>query len=314
MNDAVRLAAERGIRNGIRRYNLFGRSALVDRRRGSDRLLYVLAGYKPHLWDVTLARLERHVPADVDVCLVTPGKPTPQPLADLAERCGWSTLTTTANHVALAQNKTVAAHPDARWIYKLDEDIVVGAGFCEDLLAAHEHVVADGRYRPGFVAPLINVNGFSYVDFLEFRGLLGEYAERFGPPLRTSTDSPVVDDAAAARWIWERSLPFDEVAAAFRARPAGYSTVPHRFSIGAILLERSFWSEIGGFLVRPPQGTLGVDEGHICKQCVDRSRVMCVTDDVFAGHFAYGPQDRAMREALPDLLPGLLPGGAPQPA
>ena len=307
MNDALRLRLEGTVRGGLRRWNRFGRASFTDRRSGADRLLYVLAGYKPHLWEITLARLERHVPAEIDVCLVTPGKPTPPELSALAERQGWSTLTTAANHVALAQNRAIAAHPDARWIYKLDEDIVVGEGFCEDLQAAYRHVVADGRYRPGFVAPLVNVNGFSYVDFLEFLGLRDAYAARFGAPVRSSSDVPVVSDGAAARWLWERSVPFDALAARFRARPPGYSTVPHRYSIGAILLERPFWEEIGGFLVRPPQGTLGVDEGHLCKQCVDRSRVMCVADGVLAGHVAYGPQDAAMREALPALREGLVP-------
>jgi len=308
----TRLRVEGAIRSVQRRYNLHGRATFVNRSSGSDRLLLVLAGYKPHLWDVTLARLARHLPRDIDVCLVTPGKPTPADLSALAERNGWSTLTTAANHVSLAQNKTVAAHPAAEMIYKLDEDIVIGEGFCEDLLAAFGHAVDDGHYRPGFMAPLINVNGFSYVDFLQEMGLVAAYQERFGLAIRTGTGVPVMDDGAAAQWLWERSVPFDEIAARFRAREPGYSTVPHRFSIGAILFERAFWAEIGGLLVRPPQGTLGVDEGHLCKQCVDRSRVMCVADNVFAGHFAYGPQDACMRAALPALRAGLLPGPASQ--
>ena len=305
---------ERALSGLVRRRNLMGSSYFVDRSSGAQAVVIVLAGYKSYLWDMTLARLERFVPADADVCLVSPALRS-EPLEALAERRGWSYLSTRANYVSLAQNLAIAHHPKARWVYKLDEDIVIGEGFFEGLVAAYERVAAEGHYRPGFCAPVLNVNGFSYLRFLQTMDLEAAYRERFGE-LRLSTgEIPATDDGEAALWLWRHSLPFDEVSARFADQPPGYSTVPHRFSFGAILFERAFWHEFGGLLVRPPAGALGVDETSICRKCVDMSRAMVVAHDVFAGHFSFGAQEAFMREHVEELRPKLaLPVAAAEPA
>ena len=289
---------------GQRRVNFRGRHRFVDRSAGHPTLVVVLSGYKPHLWDLTLPRLRDHLPADVDVCLVCPGVEVPEVEA-LAASAGWSYLSTGPNYPSLALNLAIARHPRAATIVKLDEDIFIGAGFVQRLLAAYDRIEAEGAYRPGFVAPTINVNGFGYVHFLESMGLLDDYRSRFGPTTRAAGGIPVTDDGAAARWIWERSLPFDEVSARFAALAPGYSTVPHKFSIGAILFRREFWDFFGGFKVRPFVGGIGVDEQHICVSCLTFSRVMAVAHDVLAGHFSFSLQDGVMRAALPALRDGL---------
>jgi signal transduction histidine kinase len=65
---------ERLLAGLVRRRNFTGSYELTARGTGADRLAVVLAGYKPYLWDMTLARLERYVPEGVDVCLVSPGR------------------------------------------------------------------------------------------------------------------------------------------------------------------------------------------------------------------------------------------------
>lgn len=303
---------ERALTGLVRRRNLTGSSYFVDRSSGAQAVVVVLAGYKPYLWDVTLSRLERFVAPELDVCLVSPALRS-APLEALAERRGWSYLSTRANYVSLGQNLAIARHPQARWVYKLDEDIVIGEGFFDRLLATYEHVVAEGHYRPGFCAPVLNVNGFSYLRFLKTLGLEAAYRERFGE-LRLSTgEIPATNDGEAALWLWRHSLPFDDVAARFADQPPGYSTVPHRFSIGAILFEREFWDSFGGLLVRPPAGALGVDETSICRKCVDMSRAMVVAHDVFAGHFSFGAQEAFMREHIEELRPQMALSSAAGP-
>ena len=291
------------------RLNFSGEFELADRARGSDELLIVVAGHKPALWPFTLARLEQFAPERIDVCLISPGIRSAE-LEALAERAGWSYLSTTENALALAQNLAVRHHPRARWLHKVDEDVLVGEGHFERMLEGYRRVQADGRYAPGFCAPLLNVNGFSYRLVLQARGLEADYLERFGELRQANIDIRAHSDGAAALWLWRHSLPFDAVAREIAARPFGYSAVPHRFSIGAILLERSFWEEIGGFLV-VPRGGLGWEEDHLCKECVGRSRPAIVLHDVFAGHFSFGPQDAVMRPALPELREGLLLEGLP---
>jgi hypothetical protein len=292
-----------------RRLNFTGEHRFTDRATGAGTLLLLVAGHKPYLWPHTLPRVARAVPADVDVCVVAPGVRSPE-LESLAGRHGWSVLSTTENAVALAMNLAVARHPAARWLHKLDEDVFVAEGHFERLRAGYDRVAADGRYAPGFVAPVLNVNGYGYRLFLEELGLEQDYLERFGELRQAADGIRAHHDGEAARWLWERSLPFDEVAARFAARPFAYSAVPHRFSIGAILLERAFWEEIGGFYVVPRAG-MGRDEEHLCKECLERSRPALVIHDVLAGHYSFGPQDPVMRPALGELESGLAPSAPP---
>jgi hypothetical protein len=289
-----------------RRINLTGEHVFVDRRQGSERLIMVLAGYKRYLWPYTLARVERFAPAGADVCLVSAAVESDE-LDGMAERNGWSRLTTRRNQVALAQNLAIVRHPGARWIYKLDEDVVVGEGFFEALLDGYERVEREGRFQLGLAAPVLNLNGFSYRLFLDALGLTDAYLERFGELRQACMGVKAHEDGDAARWLWEASVPFDAVARRFRELPFGYSTIPHRFSIGAMLMERSLWESMEGYTVDLTSPGIGDDEREIFATCADVSRVAVVLHDVLAGHFSFGLQERAMREALPDLAPGLLP-------
>jgi len=274
-----------------------GRHQFDDRSKGSDSLLIVLCGYKPDLWPYTLARLPGAVGDSVDVCLVSAGR-RETALEDMAKRYGWSYLTTEANQMSRAQNLAVLAHLHAEWIYKIDEDIFIDRHFIPRLRSGFERVLADGEYQPGFCAPIINVNGFSYLTFLRLLGLEDDYVVRFGERRRGPRHVKAHYDGEAATWIWERSLPFGAVAARIAGGPFEYSVVPHRFNIGAILLRRAFWQEIDGFRAHAVAGRLGFDEEQLCKECLTRGQVMVVVHDVLAGHFSFWPQEEAMRGLL----------------
>jgi hypothetical protein len=264
----------------------------------------VSTGFKEYLWDLTLPRLERFAPPGWDVCLCSAGVESAR-LARAAERNGWSYLASENARVAAPLNLAIERHPAARWVTKLDEDVFVPAGAFETLLAGYRAFEAEGRYLPGFVAPVINVNGFSYTNFLDVLGLAAEYAERFGELRRAITGVRIHHDPAAARWVWERSLPFDAVARRFAELPFSYEPIPHQFSIGMILFERSLWESMHGLKTgRRPPG-MGVEEIGLARFCVERSRVMALVQNAFAGHFAFGPQDAGMRAALPALQAGL---------
>lgn len=280
--------------------NFHGHGRLEDRRRGCDRCLIVLAGYKPHLWPYTLERLARFAPDHIDVCLVSAGLRSAR-LSSVAARCGWSYLAVREQNISLAQNLAIQAHSRARWIYKLDEDIFVESGFFEALFDGYQRVEADGAYRVGMCAPVINVNGFSYVEFLRTLDLSQQYRDQFGELVRAGDGVRAWSDGAAAIWLWERSLPLDETAAVFAARPFGYSVVPHRFNIGAVLYRRELWETLGGLRVSFPariRPALGEDELCLCTSAITHSRVTCVVHNVFAAHFGFGPQEEAMRRAF----------------
>ena len=306
--------AARGTEARLSRQLRFGgRYDLDDRRRASERLIVVLAGFKDFLWPYTLERIARFAPPDVDVCLVSAGVRSER-LAEMAAKHGWTYLATRNGRISTALNIAIDLHERAGVIYKVDEDMILPEGFFESLLEGFERAEREQRYVPGFASPLVNLNGYSYVPFLEARGLSDEWQERFGPLTQRCLHIPVHDDPEAAHWLWRHTLPFDEVAAEFARRRFTYSACPHRFSIGAIVFRRDLWEAMAGFraVVAPPG--LGVDEDWICVQCVSLSRAMVVIHNLLAGHFAFGAQEAVMRTHLEELAPGLAVSAAPRPA
>jgi hypothetical protein len=291
-----------------RAWNIRGKYSFTNRQRGAPNVVVVLIGYKPKLWNAVIARLHRALvhnaalTGQFDVCLVTPGASKPE-VAAIAEKHGWSYLRTEANRVALAQNLAVHLHPRASLIYKLDEDIFLPDFFFQEMQSSYARVKQEGRYRIGFCAPLLNVNGYSYIPFLERLGLADEYRERFGELTAAANQVKIQNDPAACRWIWERTLPFDATAERIAEQGFRYSTIPHRFSIGAILVERSFWDRIGGMhnTIAGGPKALGTDEDHLCRDCVGLSHVMICFEHILAGHFSFGPQEAGMLPFLPEI-------------
>jgi hypothetical protein len=284
----------------IKWLNFSGSHTFIDRSKGSDRLLIVLAGYKSLLWPLTMTRIAKFVPADIDVCIVSSGLYS-APLADMAAQQGWSYLYIKDNKVALVQNLAIAKHTKAKWIYKLDEDIFIPENFFEKLMEGYLAVKEEGLYDPGFCSPLLNINGYSYITFLKTLKLEHEYKAKFGELKHAAYDIKAHHDGETAKWLWEKSLPFDAVAQYIASQPFQYSPSPHRFSIGAILFEREFWESIGGFRAPFQRGGLGMDEEYLCKDCVEKSKVMIVIHNLFAGHFSFGPQTSVMTKYLPEI-------------
>lgn len=284
----------------VNRLNFNGAHTFIDRSTGSDRMLLLLAGYKSFLWPLTLARITKFVPPDVDVCIVSSGLYS-EDLAKMAADHGWSYLYTKLNKVSLVQNLAILKHPKAKWIYKLDEDIFISENFFEKLLEGYLYVKNEGLYDPGFCSPLLNINGYSYISFLKMINADDEYKAKFGEFKHAARDIKACDNGEAAKWLWEKSLPFDNVAQYIASQPFKYSASPHRFSIGAILFEREFWEAMGGFRVSLKEGCLGIDEGYLCQNCIEMSRVMVVIHNVFAGHYSFFLQASAMKEYLPEI-------------
>ncbi|MDF5720855.1 MAG: hypothetical protein PUP91_10300 [Rhizonema sp. PD37] len=284
--------------------NFRGSHEFIDRSKGSDRLLIILAGYKSILWSLTLTRIAKFAPPDVDVCILSSGLYSEQ-LAEMAAKHGWSYLHTKVNKVSLVQNLAITKYPKAKWIYKTDEDIFISEDFFERLLEGYLYIKNEGLYNPGFCSPLLNVNGYSYISFLRTINADDEYKAKFGELKHSVNGVKAFYDGEAAKWLWEKSLPFDEVAHYIASQPFKYSASPHRFSIGAILFEREFWEAIGGFRTSLKEGGLGMDEEYLCKECIEMSKVMIVIHNLFAGHFSFGPQSSTMTEFLPEIYPQL---------
>ena len=202
-------------------------------------------------------------------------------------------------------NLAITYHPEAEEIIKIDEDIFIGEQFIEGLFATRAFAEAKNRHRIGVVAPLLNVNGFSYRLLLEELGIQGDYEKQFGAAMQACGGIPAFQDGNAAKWIWEHSLPFDEIASLISKRPVDYHIVPHRFSIGAILFQRALWERMGHFKVPYGGAILGIDESQLCHHCFNSANQLIVANNVFAGHWSFGPQAPIMNEQVQHILPAL---------
>lgn len=258
-----------------------------NKQKNHTKTLLVLAGYKEKLWDIVFKRIKRFVPEDMDVCIMSSGKYVPE-LSEICEKNNWSYLSTKTNNLSLIQNIAIKLHPNADYIYKLDEDMFICEGFFEGLLNTHIDAEHNSRYRVGLVAPLIPVNVHGHIRFMEKMGCLNEYEERFGRAyydFNTHFGGKVEETV----FLWEQTLPLDKTAKKFRDMPYSYSVCPHRFSIGAILFKRKIWEEMGGFRVMDGTG-LGSDEFDLAVFFLSLTHFysFVIAENVLAGHYSYG--------------------------
>lgn len=282
-------------RRKSRRFLKDGDWVVVDRSKKTDTLVIILAGYKDFLWDYTLPRFASNLNGNVDVCLISSGLYSDE-LDRFSAENNWSYLYSKSNKISAVQNTAIKYFSSAEWIYKFDEDIFVSFGILGALKKSFLAIVAEGKVEPGLVSPMINVNGYSYIDFLTSRGLLGEYEREFGEIIRRGGGHKIQRDSNACIWVWEKSLPFEEISSEISIGDFNYAQVPHRYSIGAVLFQRRLWLGMGGFDQSRQGAGLGDDERHLCQYLMDASKTINVINNIFCGHFSFGPQERGAKE------------------
>jgi hypothetical protein len=145
---------------------------------------------------------------------------------------------------------------------------------------------------------LLNVNGYSSRVLLEETGKTKQFEDLFGTAKQACFDTPFWRDPRAAEFLWDLCKPFDQVADRFFQGKRVYSACPFRFSIGAYMMQRTFWDSMQGFSVAR-HAELGSDEVDLCAVCHHESKAIIVCHYVLAGHFGFGPQNQHMFGLLP---------------
>lgn len=276
-----------------------GEYTFINRGNDSDKLCIVLAGYKEFLWDNVFLRLKKYCPKDVDICIISSGLYS-EKLSEICEKNNWSYLSVKRNQVSLTQNIAINLHKNAKFIYKIDEDIFITKDFFSQLMDTYNRVLEEKKYKPGFVAPLININGYCYRRLLEKLNLLEKFEKKFGNAWYDAcTDQKIIKDSEVAKYFWGDTekifRDIDELSARFNKEEFNYSICPIRFSIGAILFPRETWEKMNKFSISDMPG-LGMDETEICAYTITESRPIIVSENVLVGHFSYGPQTNAMKD------------------
>jgi len=268
----------------------------VSRSKGHKKLLILLAGYKAFLYDNTFERIKRFVDDDIDVCVVTSGLWSD----DIASRCeknDWSYLSTKVNNVSLVQNLAIYLHPNAKFIYKMDEDIFVTKGafskLYETLLDCERH----GDYIPSFVSPLLPINGYGHLRILKKLGFEKEYGEKFEKPKYAVGPSHMIEGSAdVAKYFWGGVFNITALNEEFGAEPFSYTACPIRLSIGFILFRRETWEKMGSFIVERGSTGMGKDEEQICSLAMINGLAAIVSENVVCGHLAFGGQNKEMKK------------------
>lgn len=270
----------------------------VDRRKGREKACFVLSGYKPFLWKDVFRRLEKFVPEDVDVCILSSGL-WDDTLAEIAQKNEWSILSTKRNDITLIQNVAMVLFDKAKWFYKMDEDIFVTHGCFEQMWKMYDFVERQEPYKIGYVAPLIPVNGYGYLRILERQGQLADYEKHFGRALYGGNLKNAIElDAKAAIYMWGggKNIPqLDVLNEQLKESGQIYSICGVRFSIGFILFHRTLWELIGGFKVTGKDIDLGIDEIQLCDFCMKHSHAIIIAENTVVGHFSFGPQTEKMK-------------------
>lgn len=273
-----------------------------NRKRDSDNLLIVLLGFQPFYWDAVLNRVKRNAEEfkeGVDVCLCVPCGANADAWGGarrFAENYGFSFLRIKDDLLAQAQNTAILLHPNAKWIFKIDEDIILPDNYLTDM--KRSYVDAEDRmiYKIGFLTPLLNLNGVCTHHFLKAISIEKDYEQEFGTyKVNSINNAPIHLSSAVAKFIWKHSIPFDVVAKKVKeSKGEDYMLAPVRYSIGAILCTRNFWEEIGYFKLSVI-GRGAEEEIQMNTYCQTNMLGIVVAKKILAGHLGFYRQKEACR-------------------
>ena len=268
-----------------------------NRSNASEKLLYILIGYKDFLWEDVLGRVKEFCPKDIDVCLLSSGL-YDERLSEYASKYGWSYLSTDINDVTIAQNYCVSYYKNAKIIYKMDEDVYVTKNSFEKMEKLYNDVRDRGEINIGYVGPMIPLHSSSYI-FLKQFNLIDKYKTDFNKSLVYGGDlsSPEIRiDSRYAKWYWSLGS-IDQLNVAAETSKGLYELTTLRYGICFILFGKSFFEEMGGFDVdeidNHGTGWEG-DEAQVMKFCRITGKMGIVALDTVCGHFCYPEQEVEM--------------------
>lgn len=275
--------------------------SFVDRSSGAENLLIVVVGYQPFYWEKVFSKIKRAIDRfeeKIDICITNPGGNGYDALLKMTQKYGWSYLHCKYDRLSQAQNQAIKLHEHAKYIFKIDEDIILPENYFAGLKKAY--VDSPNRYDRtlGFVAPLINLNGYGYDVFLKTLDVKDEFEMRFGHQVFSENfmNDPIHKNSEMAIWIWNKTLPFDAVATTIQAKNKGKRGLcTFRFSVGAVLFDRSFWKQIGFFDVKFEQA-MGLEEEQMNAYCMNHFRSIIIAEDVLVGHLGFGPQKESVKK------------------
>lgn len=276
----------------------------INRQKGNENLFIILAGFQEYYWDVVSERVFANTDGqDVDVCVCIPQGLDTIKLKAICERYNWSYLRIEDDLLAQVQNVAIHLHKNAKWIYKIDEDIIIPNEYIINLKKTYLKALDNMPVEPGIVSPCININAYGVRPFLEainkwdeFINLFGRFA--FGGFCGLYHGDNIHSNPNVGKWITENTIPFANVSNIVSTQNAGkIGWCANRLSIGAILFTRDFWKRIGYFEVGL-EGAMGLEEEQVNAFCIANNYGIYIAEDVFAAHLGFFKQKNIVREVF----------------
>lgn len=275
-----------------------------------NKMLIILAGFQPYYWDTLFKKTFDAIKNEqIDVCVCIPGceEIHKRKIYSLCDYFGFSSAYYKEDRLAALQNYIIKKFDKAEYIFKIDEDIVLNNHFISGLMKGLEYSKTT-RNRYGISVPLINVNVFSYIPYLETIGKLEEYDSKFGKAKYWNKNIQHNPDVADYLWSQLGDNSFDEHSEFVYEKNKGrYIQCPQRYSIGAMLFTRTLWEEVGYFKIGKI-GQLGYEEEQFCKYLLDNAYYICCCLDTFVGHLGYGRQKGICKEYFDGHLDKFIGG------
>lgn len=290
------------------KWNYGSKYILEGTIKEKPQMLFVLAGYKQKLWDDVFGRFKAFETADMEICIASSGKYSPE-LSAICKKNGWVYISTSLNNVCVITNIIIKLFDKAEYIFKLDEDIYIPKGYFENMKKAYDQIEKENPdYSISYVCPVLPLGFYGMHDFLIKKNCLSEYEEKFGKHLRGGTplNPSFRKKCGVDEFIWEKIGNFDECAAEYAKEPFSYEIAPLRTGIATILFKRKFWDEFGG-LQRPKGIGIGDngDEGQITSYCALNFRASFCIKNILVGHFSFGGAEKnvlELRERHPEIF------------
>ena len=277
------------------KYNLY-----VDNIHNHENLLIILAWYQQYTRDIVFDRVKKFIDIPIDICIVTPWKNVSE-LENICKINWWSYLVTKSNKCSLWLNLAISVHKKAKYIYKIDEDIFITEWLFKNLREKFDYVLEKTDIIPWWIAPVINLNNFSFNFFLKVLGKKNEFKKIF-PNFKQQISVPwcnIWHSQDVVKYVWNITGKLDEKQWTLFKKQNIYEEdlVMNwvRFTIWCFLFSRKIWENMWGFDTNV-EWLLWKDETSYLDYCINNSYPIVLCENSLVWHLSFWPQKNVMKE------------------
>lgn len=247
---------------------------------------------------------------NIDVCVVSPWKKDLK-LIEYCKNFWWSYLYTKDNKLALAQNLAIKIHPNAEFVYKMDEDIFITKWFFSKLKEKYILSCDISEFNPWWIAPVININAFTYSYFLSTINKREDFVKKFWKLKQDACyqirQENIRYSWKIARYLWENSLNIDDVQKKYFDKidiSRNFISNSVCFSIWCFMFKRNLREDLnsGGWFKVSIDGELAKEEQQFLSYGVWKSKPIIMCENCLVWHFWFWPQKQEMKKFFEDNI------------